>query len=100
MVPHWLEIVKEILPSVAGSAGSILWMKTSPARMVALFVFGCFTGYYLGAVFAMYYEMPAAVSGFVVGLFGVACIDKAFDFIERTDFWALVSGFILRRGGK
>ena len=100
MLPHWLEIVKEILPSVAGSAGSILWMKGRPARMVALFVFGCFTGYYLGGVFALYYAMPETVSGYVVGLFGVACIDKVFDFIERTDFLALVSGFILRRGGK
>lgn len=100
MPQQWLDMVKEVLPSVAGSFGSILWMKASPMRMFALFVLGCFAGYYLGGVFALYSHMPETVSGFVVGLFGVACIDKAFDFIERSDLWALISGFLLRRGGK
>lgn len=107
MPQHWLDAIKEVGPSAVGSAGALLRIKVQARkalRRLSLFILGCYIGYYIGSYVSHKTGIPESVSGFIVGLFGVACAQKAFELIEKIDFglfWSLFAEIVKSRwGGK
>lgn len=86
------------MPGVIGAMVALRWIRgTAPQRLAAV----------LGGSAAAYYETPymssimgtdAGLTGFLIGLFGMAVAAKTFEVLERLDPAALLER-LLRKWG-
>lgn len=83
------------IPGVLGSLFSALFFKeTSIVRMGGMFLAGVGTAWYIGPWAAARSGLPEGAAGFLVGLFGVAVIQKLFDVWSNADLGSILSDWI------
>lgn len=75
-----------------GALSAMLFMKGPWPQRLAMLVPGVALSFYGAAPLAAYLHMPEGLSGFLLGLFGMAAVGKVFDTWE-----SLQLGELLRR---
>lgn len=91
------------LAGVAGAAASLAFLKGSWSERITMAVGGSIVSYYAAPWMAATTGLPAGLSGFLLGLFGMACCAKVWEAIQATpisEAWtALIDAARRRLGG-
>lgn len=95
----WWAHVEKILPGVAGSAGALMWLEGSWRRKLGLFLFGVLLAWYLPAWLSQQTGMPEGALGLMVGLFGMAIVDKIFKIWIKLDISTILKDWIRKKLG-
>lgn len=86
MIPDWFKYIEDYIPSLIGSAGSLLWLEGSINRKFWLFVLGFYAGHHTGTYLNELTNIPITIAWLTMGLYSVSVIEKLFDVIEKTNF--------------
>ena len=87
---------------VAGPAGSLfalLWLKGSWPRKCAMFIGGWALSLYGSPGAAEWLGFSEGFTGFLLGLFGMAIVDKVFEVWVQMDFGTILKDWIRKRLG-
>jgi hypothetical protein len=91
------ELVKA-MPGVLGSIVALRWIAGSPLQRIASVLGGTSSSWYAGEHLAGWLGVNIGLSGFLVGLFGMAIAAKVFELLAQIDGVAILDR-ILRRWG-
>lgn len=86
------------LAGPAGSAIALLWLKTTWYRGLSMFAAGAALSYYAAPNVSSWLNLSESFTGFLLGLFGIAIVDKLFDTWQRFDASKLLVSFLEKRG--
>lgn len=98
-MPEWLKWINEYIPSMVGSASSLLWMEGSITRKFFLFLVGFYAGYHAGIYFSELTNVPLTVSWLTTGLYSVSVISKGYDTIANMSLLDFIPGLKRKLGG-
>lgn len=88
---------------VLGAAASLAFLKGSWSERLTMALGGSVVSYYAAPWMASVTGLPAGLSGFLLGLFGMACCAKVWEAIQATpisEAWsALIEAAKRRLGG-
>ena len=99
MVPDWFKYLEAYIPSLIGSAGSMLWLEGSITRKFWLFVLGFYAGYHTGFYLNELTNIPITLCWLTMGLYSVSVIDKFFDLLAKTNLLDFLPYFKKKAGG-
>lgn len=95
----WWAHLEKIFPGLAGSAGAMMWLQGTWRRKFGLFAFGVLLAWYIPAWLSRETGIPEGVAGLMVGLFGMAIIDKMFSFWFEFDITSILKDWIRKKLG-
>lgn len=72
------------LAGVAGAAASLAFLKGSWSERLIMAVSGSIVSYYAAPWMSGITGLPPGLSGFLLGLFGMACCAKVWEAIQAT----------------
>ena len=87
---------------VAGPAGSLfalLWLKGTWPRKVAMFIGGWALSFYGAPGVATWLGFSEGFAGFLLGLFGMAIVDKMFEAWDVMDLGTILKDWLRKRLG-
>lgn len=90
------EWVGKALPGAVGSLIALAWMKAPWPRKVVMWASGAALSYFAASSAATWANTNEGLAGFLLGLFGMAVVDKVFKTWESFDATALL-GEALRK---
>lgn len=91
------EVVKG-LPGFVGALVALRWIVGSPLQRMIAVVGGSAASYYGSPVFARWAEIDHGLSGFLIGLFGMALAAKLFDALALLDLQRIMDRVLTRFG--
>lgn len=97
---HVRDFVHAVVYAVIGSTTAMFWLRGSWPRRIGMWGAGIAVAATVGEWLATLLDVPAAVIGLVVGLFGMSVIDRLFDAIQRFDLAAVANRVLDRFLGR
>lgn len=97
--------VKDVAPGAVGALVALRWYARYGRWQAALmFIGGCALSYFGSATVAGWLSLHGSIglTGFLLGMLGMAVIAKVFDFIEQVDvsaIWTIIRDWIARKLG-
>lgn len=91
------------LAGVAGALVSMRFLQGSWSEKISTAAAGAIVSYYLGPWLSERVGLPLGLTGFLVGLFGMAVMSRAWEWVQTTpvaDIWKIVLGWFGRRVGQ
>jgi hypothetical protein len=91
------DIPPEFLKAVPGAAGSfvsMLFLRDSWPRRIALFLAGAVLAYYGTPWAVAFVGLDPGFAGFLLGLFGMAVIARMFESWEELEFTSIVRDWV------
>jgi hypothetical protein len=85
-------------PGLLGAIVALNWVRGSPMQRVASFLGGSGSSYWGSELLAAWAHINPGLSGFLIGLFGMAVAGKVFEGIQQLDIAALAQR-VLRKFG-
>ncbi len=76
---------------------ALLWLKESKVRGALLWAAGSFVAYTAAPPLADFLKMNPSLTGLVLGLFGMACVNKVFEVIQSLPLSDLVVEWLRKR---
>jgi len=98
-----LDVWAAKLAGVAGALVSMRFLQGSWPERLSTAAAGAVVSYYLGPWLAERVGLPIGLTGFLVGLFGMAVMSRAWEWVQTTpvaDIWKIVLGWFGRRVGQ
>lgn len=86
------------LAGPAGSAIALLWLKTTWYRGICMFAAGWALSVFCAPSVATWLNLAQGFTGFLLGLFGIAVVDKLFDTWNRFDASTLLVSILKKWG--
>jgi hypothetical protein len=105
---HAVEIppeVKEAAPGALGALVALRWYaRYGKWQAASMFVGGCALSYFGSATVAGWLSLSGSIglTGFLLGMLGMAVVAKIFDLIDQIDpvaIWTMVRDWIARKLG-
>lgn len=97
-----IEVLAAKLAGVAGAIVSMNFLQgTWPARLV-MALGGAVFSYFAAPYVSMRTGLPEGLSGFLLGLFGMAVMSRIWEWVQTTPvaaFWQIVLDWMKRRAG-
>lgn len=81
----WEKEVIETLPGATGSLVALRWITGSPWQLILSFLGGCAASRYGAQAVASWLNMNIGLSGFLLGLFGMAVAARMFASINNLN---------------
>lgn len=94
----WPPEVTRHTPGLLGAIAATLWIKDTWPRRVAYVAVGSIASHYGSPSVAAWLASDPALSGFLVGLFSMACAAKAFEALEALSPKVLIDRILTRLG--
>lgn len=97
--------LKQAAPGIGGSLLALFFLRRPPFVLAAIFFGGCFLALYAPAAATHYFGIDVRFTGlvgFVIGLFGMALVAKAYDIIEAisaVDLWKTILDWVRKKLG-
>ena len=66
------------IPGIIGAAGALLWINAPWPNKIMMFALGATLAYVGADYIAVQFGIPVALSGFLIGLFGMSVVDAIF----------------------
>jgi hypothetical protein len=91
-----------IAKHVAGPLGAIsalFWIKDTWPRRIAMVGIGCALSYYAAPSLSDWAHVPGGLAGYLLGLFGMATVNKVFTTWDALDLGVILRRFISKRLG-
>lgn len=85
----FLSWVGKLLPGLFGSAIALVWIKDTPARKGAMFIGGAALSFFATDTATQWFWGNAGLAGFLVGLFGMAVVNKVFEMWSKFNISSL-----------
>ena len=98
-MPEWFKWFEDFIPSMIGSAGSLLWMDGSATRKLFMFLIGCYSGYHTGLYFHQLTHVPLTLSWLSMGLFSVSLISYGYYSLANKSLFDFIPGLKKKFGG-
>lgn len=100
MNPHDLPTdIGKHLAGPAGSAIALIWLNGRLLRKCAMFFAGCILSWYVAGPASIWLDLPEGFTGLLLGIFGMAVVDKIFEVIRTVQPGELITDFIRKRLG-
>lgn len=90
------------LAGVAGAAISMRFLQGSPLARVSMAISGSLVSYYAAPHIAQLTGMPDGLTGFLLGVFGMAVVSRMWQWVEQAPIaliWQAVVDRIRGKGG-
>lgn len=81
----WKDQVTEIAPGVIGALVALRWVGGTPWQLGAALLGGSSCAYYGTPHVAGWLGVSAGLSGFLLGLFGMAIASRVFDAVSKIE---------------
>lgn len=94
------ESLAKHIPGAIGAGSALLWAKakTGWKRLIGYFVAGTFASLYGAPVLAKSMSLDQGFAGYLVGVFSIALIAKAFETIDGIKASAVVARILKKLG--
>lgn len=94
MTMNFTELPPEVGRAAPGFLGSALawrWLAGSWKQKLGMVAAGVALSWYAGQPMSRWLQLDVALTGFLLGLFGMACVDKVFAVINAVDAPAIAA---------
>lgn len=95
--------LRDALPGIGGSLTALLFFRKSWPMLIALFVCGAMSAYFLGPSVAGLMGGSRELGGFVTGAFSMAIVEGVIKSIQKFDgaeaLRSVIQAFIKKMGG-
>jgi hypothetical protein len=85
-------------PGLLGAIVALNWVRGSPMQRIAAFLGGSGSSFWGSETLAAWAHINSGLSGFLIGLFGMAVAGKVFEFIQQIDIAPLVQRLLKKFG--
>jgi hypothetical protein len=105
MLDHIPPELRAAGPGVAGSVLALLFLRRPPLMLAGMFLGGCALSFFATPWLTAFMEMGTkgeGLIGFLVGLFGMTTVAKAYDLLEVIEvgqIWRALLDFLRKRLG-
>jgi hypothetical protein len=86
--------VSKAAPGIIGAAVSAMWTKEHPVRAFLLFLAGSASAIIAGDWLSHSLGIPPSLSGFLVGVYGIAILNKGYEALQEIPLGQLLSGWV------
>lgn len=86
--------VAKALPGVIGSAIALAWIKDTIPRKAVMFIGGAALSYFASDAAATWFGGNVGLAGFLLGLFGMAGVNKIFELWSSFNLTPLFTEFV------
>lgn len=93
----WKDTAEQVAPGVIGALVALRWIGGTPWQLVSSFLGGACGAFYGTPHAVVWFGTNAGLSGFLLGLFGMAVASRIFDLIARLDMDGLAALFGIRK---
>lgn len=98
MTPDLPPDAAKALPGAVGAIVALRWLPGPPLQRAFAFIGGTGASYYGGEHASSLLSAPAGLTGFLIGLFGMAVAAKVFEAIEQIKVGEIIARFLRRFG--
>lgn len=95
-IPEW---VTRTFPGALGSLVSMLFIRDTPVRRLGMFAAGAALAYFATPWTMKALDLDAGFTGFLLGLFGMVAVSKAFETWQALEWTAIVRDFLRKLFG-
>lgn len=82
------------IPGAAGSIVSMLFIKDTWPRKIAMLIAGVFTAWFLSPFLAKHTSLDEGTAGFLIGLFAMTVTAKTFDTWQKFDVSSILGEWV------
>lgn len=90
-VPEW---ITRVFPGALGSLVSMLFIKDTPVRRLGMFAAGATLAYFATPWTMKALDLDAGFTGFLLGLFGMVVVSKAFETWHALELTTILRDFL------
>jgi hypothetical protein len=94
----WRDHAEQVLPGAVGALVALGWIGGGAKQLAASVLGGCGAAYYAAPLVAGWFTVSEGLSGFMLGLFGMAVASRVFEAIAAFPI-ARVVEWLLKRFG-
>lgn len=91
--------LEKLIPGTIGSIASLLWIKATWPRKLAMLLLGIAASHYVAPVVSQRLGLDPNISAFLIGLFGMSIVDGIFRAWETLNLGEILRDAIRQKLG-